>query len=152
MFSSARDEPHIHYWLSVCFSSGVPIWKPLAKPGVQRVGMYGVFRKGVRSGLLHFISLSGELPPTSTLASNPLGEKGPLQVPGPRSQKLTMPSAGGRKSLLTPAKRGSGAFLLPEKRTLEIGTELFVVKAAWIPSMSKALGKNLAAPGRHCHL
>lgn len=61
---------------------------------------------------------------------------------GPRSEKLTMPPAGGRKSLLTPAKPGSGAPLLSEKRILEICTELFIVKAAWIPSKSKALGKK----------
>lgn len=93
----------------------------------------------MESGLLHFSSFSREIPPASILASEPKGVKDQL---GPRSEKLTMPPAGGRKSLLTPAQPASGAFLLSETLILETCTEPFIVKAALIPSKSKALGKK----------
>lgn len=117
----------------------------LAKLRSQRICIYGVFRKGdgIWPYTLQFLQQGN----STSLHPGLQKPQGVKEQSGPRSEKLTMPPAGGRKSLLTPAQPGSGAFLLSEKLILEICTELFIVNEALLPIKSRVLGKKSCCAG-----
>lgn len=123
------------------FFSGSSMEIP-GKAVVPELGACGVLGKELESVPLHFSCLSREprSPPQARPASEPQGVKETSL--SSLWETNHEPLAGGRKSLLTHAQPGLGALLLSEKLILGICTELFIVKAALIPSVQKPLEKN----------
>lgn len=114
---------------------------------VPELGVWGELRKELESGIFATalqLPQPGNLgvPTRLPLPQNPRGWK---RAAGPSLWETNRePLAGGRKSLLTHAQPGLGALLLSEKLILGICTELFIVKAALIPRVSKSPWKKIS--------
>lgn len=126
------------------FSFLGPLWKSLAKLWCQSLRCVEYWERSwnLESVPLHFSHLSREprSPHQAPPASEPQGMKEScLSSLWETNQE---PLAGGRTSLLTHAQPCLGALLLAEKLILGICTELFIVKAALIPRVSKSPWKK----------